>query len=832
MKKTTKILSVFMALLMVVTCIPVTAFAAERDTSSVDAYLDTANLGIVVEDLLTALGDRKEEIVPTVLNICFQVIADLKDTAEANGVDVMTADTEALAGQLIVYLDKMLAEVNLNSEIAGFSSIIGMVLGGVKIELNSVDGMLTTLVGALDYLAGRGKVFCGDAASFSTAALKKGTGRNQKIITSETATNVEIINALFGFISDSKNIEVIKKVVSGDLDLGSVNGIVKMAGIDAEAEVANLFGNLDATINELLYNELIAGEGAPAYADSVYVDYTSDELLAAALLKLMSGEDAAKDEATALAGMTLYQIIGKYADKVIAQFALEPLNNDLKTALNDLIAVDAQLDVLKDIINMDYEFKADTFNFTQMAEDGLFENLNDLVCNIAEVVLQPAVYAELGLKKGGNENITANLTSVFAYILKTLASNNGGKLEFTIDETPYSFDFSGFTAEKIADKNLEDMLVAVVGLFYPTLLQVELPAEVTSLEQLAGYTAYVAIDKFMVNSDEVDFDKDYKDLVFTNGKVKDLSQNQWNNVLGEMGMDVAIYWLNDATNFGMTQADVDALKAKGWTWENFFEEIVDWALGYISGLPAVADELSIKRGEIDGYGAWYKLNVVLNELFPFGFINDCGDETFTLDIYTAVMEKIVPSLYDCDFAAFANVLATNEREDNPFNQPLIASVLGLVDNLLFSLFAHESGDTAEFEKAATATHDGYKGTYDKANGHYIDVEVIPATGEDEPVDPPTEPVDPPTEPVDPPTEPVDPPTEPVDPPVSAIKPGDVTEDGEITASDARKVLRVSAELDTLEGELFNAGDVSGDGEITASDARKILRVSAELDTFE
>ena len=36
MKKTTKILSVFMALLMVVTCIPMTAFAQDRDTSSLD----------------------------------------------------------------------------------------------------------------------------------------------------------------------------------------------------------------------------------------------------------------------------------------------------------------------------------------------------------------------------------------------------------------------------------------------------------------------------------------------------------------------------------------------------------------------------------------------------------------------------------------------------------------------------------------------------------------------------------------------------------------------------------------------------------------------------
>ena len=94
MKKFTKILSVFMAILMVFSCVPMTAFAAERDTSSLDAYLNADNLAVVVEDLLTDLGDRKEELVPTVLNLCFQLIKELNDLAKANGVDVAKASTK------------------------------------------------------------------------------------------------------------------------------------------------------------------------------------------------------------------------------------------------------------------------------------------------------------------------------------------------------------------------------------------------------------------------------------------------------------------------------------------------------------------------------------------------------------------------------------------------------------------------------------------------------------------------------------------------------------------------------------------------------------------
>ena len=62
--------------------------------------------------------------------------------------------------------------------------------------------------------------------------------------------------------------------------------------------------------------------------------------------------------------------------------------------------------------------------------------------------------------------------------------------------------------------------------------------------------------------------------------------------------------------------------------------------------------------------------------------------------------------------------------------------------------------------------------------------------------------------------------------------GDVSGDGEITASDARLVLRASAGLQDLTAEQYNCGDINGDTEITASDARIILRISAGLDSID
>lgn len=57
-------------------------------------------------------------------------------------------------------------------------------------------------------------------------------------------------------------------------------------------------------------------------------------------------------------------------------------------------------------------------------------------------------------------------------------------------------------------------------------------------------------------------------------------------------------------------------------------------------------------------------------------------------------------------------------------------------------------------------------------------------------------------------------------------PGDVDDDGKITASDARSILRAATGLEEIPVE---KGDLDGDGKITASDARAALRKSAGLE---
>ena len=59
--------------------------------------------------------------------------------------------------------------------------------------------------------------------------------------------------------------------------------------------------------------------------------------------------------------------------------------------------------------------------------------------------------------------------------------------------------------------------------------------------------------------------------------------------------------------------------------------------------------------------------------------------------------------------------------------------------------------------------------------------------------------------------------------------GDVNNDGKITASDARLLLRTAARLDAETEDILTYGDIDSNGKITASDARTVLRIAAKLE---
>lgn len=69
-------------------------------------------------------------------------------------------------------------------------------------------------------------------------------------------------------------------------------------------------------------------------------------------------------------------------------------------------------------------------------------------------------------------------------------------------------------------------------------------------------------------------------------------------------------------------------------------------------------------------------------------------------------------------------------------------------------------------------------------------------------------------------------------PEPEVLPGDVNNDGEVTAADARLALRASVGLEKLTEIQLKAADADNDGEVKAADARLILRVSVGLEKLK
>lgn len=67
-------------------------------------------------------------------------------------------------------------------------------------------------------------------------------------------------------------------------------------------------------------------------------------------------------------------------------------------------------------------------------------------------------------------------------------------------------------------------------------------------------------------------------------------------------------------------------------------------------------------------------------------------------------------------------------------------------------------------------------------------------------------------------------------PEPVVVPGDIDNDGKITAADARFALRASVKLEILSDKQKLAADIDSNGSVTASDARTILRISVGLES--
>ena len=813
---TKRVLAIALSVVMMLSLIPMSSAANSRATGTVEEYIAPANLGKVAETLLADLGDRATEFAPALLAILFDTVPVLEEQAKADGIDKpYRVSTETLAASLIKLIDSALEDLDLNSSIGSYSGLIGALGVDVK-DLNSVNGFYTTLYTALANTI-NSKATWGDLASLKEDSLARGSGRNKAAMQTTDKVDTpcyDMLNGLFGFLSD--NASVIGKIVREGINLGSINGVINtFLKVNAEDLVNGYVNNIPAIIKGLIYDNLLAADDGAAYEDSAYKAYTVDELLASVLINLVNDADKGtvvdRKVASAATEMTLYELIGEYADTAIANYALIPLNTSLKDAINGLIAGDAELKkTVEKIIDMNYEFTENTLDFSGYVKNGgVFENLNNIIVTILQTVLTDEAEKAIGFESGDNTKLTPNLEKACRYALTVLAGYNGGDIG--------GYDFSKYTADAVAKLSLEDMAVSVLDLFMNDWFGKTAPESADTLEELAAWAGYNAIDKYYIAKypQYKPTLEAKKGLVFAENGVDTLdgkSQEYWYDTIADIGMDLVEFVLNyistGDTDYGVKDYNYAENPAD---WVDKADNVVDWALAYVDGFPAITDMLKAngsdavypEADEYVEYGPFYKLNVIINDLFPLSFITGASDGYFALDVEKLIFEVIAPSITDFTLDKFAGAFAQNDAEDNPFNDSFISSTVGFIDNLLFSLLECDQPDGGEnFTKEATCWSKGYTGKANSGDKYYIS---ISATTDRLPIPEETE-------------------------PVKEINYGDVNGDGKVLANDARTALRASASLETLEGDAALAADVNQDGKILADDARQILRYSAQLIT--
>ncbi|MBR2410475.1 MAG: dockerin type I repeat-containing protein [Clostridia bacterium] len=653
MKKTNKIIALILAMVLAFSSVPLMASAAAIDdkVDTVEKLIQGESLGNLVEWLLKNLNNRKEEILGSVLSLVFMFVEDEALQAKVGDTDLLAADDEALSKILVDWLNADILP-GLQNDLAS-DDTVKTILKIVSIDISSVDNIIKTLYG-LATTNGLGDI--SNLKEDSLVFEKKGL--RTTLVTVANSGNKGVLYSVLQFLSD--NTTLFKNVLSGKVKLG-------------------LLGALNGLINDLITDYISPDAIKKMICDEIelnyeeYKSFTADQLVAVAFLKLLTGaEKIEQADADEVMNLTIYGFLDKYAGQIYKTLLVGPLNNDVKTMLVENVKPldDEYNNILDEVFNWDYNFTGTEFDEVLAAGTGnMVAKLNDAVITLLKVILTEDAFKALDLKTGGNENLDANLTKTFRFILPKLAK---------IDASKLGADLSGFTADKVKNMTSEEMAVAVLKLFFEGWFKNEDMAEVNkakTLEQLAVLAA-----KYAVTYDEwVPMDIKAADKA---KNVDKMDEATCLDLVFEIGMEVAAKALahNSGTTYYTLPDDTSA-----WTGKDYLDDIVDWALNFVDGLPASADLLSTERGKLDGEGGFFKLNVILDSLFDLSFISGCGNDQFAFDFETMLLDKFLGNLLNFDIKAAVDMLAENE-ESSLFDKKVNKAVIDLVDDLLTGLF--------------------------------------------------------------------------------------------------------------------------------------------------
>lgn len=686
MKKSKKFISVILALVMVISAIPLTAAGRAIDTSKydrVEKLISNDGLYSLVEYLVNGLNSVSDDAIGSVLRLVFIFM----DNEDINGLigdkKITTLSNAETAKMLVNWLDTyVLPDLAKDLESNDIIKIINDNIPGLSVRLSSVQGAFDTLAQLDDFGISGLLYLLGDASDINVSVFNNATVKGNEL----TA-----VKKLFQFIKN--NLGLIKKALNGNLSLGVLNSAVE----DYLAPISEL----NLLIKSYLY-QLIDGYAAPGefekgkmggdWANSAYKNYNADQLLAAALIKFINNDDESvvtTAQANDALSLSFYGILSKYAPVLYKNFAVDLLNDNIQELVDKLNEVDPELRAqFKETMPT---FDENTFAdiFADLSSEGIFGQLNNIVVKIAELVLTTDTYNSLGLVKGSNSNLNDNITKICRYALPLL---------FAIEDQ-LGFTFPDTVKANYKTMSLSQMAVYILKPFFSTWFENSSETAVNSADSLADL-AVLAVYYTATNSEWLDIDYDFSaiesEIFANNGTMKNLNNDACTELVLKLATGIGVGALKhnaDKIYFDITVDTSD--------WERAINQISNWGLDLIKGLPALVKVHNIRNQ--DENGAFYKLNVLLNEFINFSFLNNVGSATFKFDVYTLITDALLGNLYNFDIESIVAVFEKNDNSENILNGNFIKSVLGVVDRIVTAIFEHNCGTLVTRTETVPAT---------------------------------------------------------------------------------------------------------------------------------
>ncbi len=683
MKTSTKILSLFLAVIMVFSVLPMTASAKaiQNKYDTVEKLIQMDSIEALLDYLVDQINANKDTLITPVLRIVFLAM----NNEQINGyIDTLIKkDVTKLSGKeaskvLIKWLDTDILPP-INEKVQSNSAISTVTSLGVSVDLHNVQAVFDTLAQLDTNIAVKAlrSTLLGDAGDLNVTAVT-----NKTVAGNEDGA----VKAVIQFLKD--NMSIIHKALSGNISLGLVNNFFDVN------EYISFIGQLPQLIKSYLYklidSDAAAGEFADGkmggdWAKSAYAGYNADELLGAALIKAINGTDdvVSKNDAGNAVKKSFYDLLGDYAEPVFNKFALTPLNEAIDN-LNKWIGEQSNAELTALFKSPIDHVTSATFSsiFANAKTTGLLEQLNNILLAALKHIFADNVYSAVKLKEGGNENLNANLTKIARYALPILVN-----LE---DMMGYTFPDEIKNADP-AKLSLSDMATFILKPFFESWFNdsdnfnKDVVNSATSLPALAVLAVnYTATTTEWLNLD-------YTFAPVTANDIKDIKDADATDKVMATAAGIAIGALKYNADKIHFTATVD-----GSNWKTAFNQIANWGLDFIVGLPALVKYHDLKNQ--NSYGPFYKLNVILNELIDFSFLNDVADPTFKLDLDTLLREGVLQNLYEFDVAGIIGIFEKNTKSGNVLNGVLNTSVIGMVNRIVTALFEHTCGDHATANK--------------------------------------------------------------------------------------------------------------------------------------